>query len=82
MEYADKNIRVNCVLPGVIATPMFLSHFSPEDIEAFKRVLPARRLGTPEEVAQAILFAASDESSWMIGQVVFADGGITALHPS
>ena len=81
MEYADKNIRVNCVLPGVIATPTFISYFSSEAIENFKKILPARRLGQPEEVAQAILFAASDESSWMTGQVVFVEGGITALHP-
>jgi NAD(P)-dependent dehydrogenase (short-subunit alcohol dehydrogenase family) len=81
IEYADSNIRVNCVLPGVIATPIFTRRFSEEAIEKLKNVMPARRLGQPEEVAQAILFAASDESSWMTGQVVFAEGGITALHP-
>jgi NAD(P)-dependent dehydrogenase (short-subunit alcohol dehydrogenase family) len=81
MEYGDQNIRVNCVLPGVIATPIFVSHFSPEAIEALKKVMPTRRLGQPEEVARVILFAASEESSWMTGQVVFVEGGITALHP-
>jgi NAD(P)-dependent dehydrogenase (short-subunit alcohol dehydrogenase family) len=81
MEYADKNIRVNCVLPGNIATPMFISHWSPKGIERIKNISPTKRLGQPEEVAQAILFAASDESSWMTGQVVFAEGGITALQP-
>ncbi len=81
MEYADKNIRVNCVLPGNIATPMFVSHFSSEGIDRIKNISPTHRLGQPEEVAQAVLFAASDESSWMTGQVVFVEGGITALQP-
>ncbi len=81
MEYADKNIRVNCVLPGVIATHMMYSLCSPEDIEHLKKVTPTRRLGQPEEVARAILFMASDESSWTTGHVVITDGGISALHP-
>jgi len=81
MEYADKNIRVNCVLPGVIATPMLFSFNSIEAIDHLKTITPGRRLGQPEEVAQAILFMASDESSWITGHEIIADGGISALHP-
>lgn len=81
MEYADKNIRVNCVLPGVIATPMLFSFNSIEAIDHLKTITPGRRLGQPEEVAQAILFMASDESSWTTGHEIIADGGISALHP-
>ena len=52
-----------------------------ERVEHLKKVTPTRRLGQPEEVARAILFMASDESSWTTGHVVITDGGISALHP-
>jgi NAD(P)-dependent dehydrogenase (short-subunit alcohol dehydrogenase family) len=81
MEYAARNIRVNCVLPGVIATDMLFNLSSPRAVERLKKVTPIQRLGKPEEVAQAILFLASDDSSWTTGHVVISDGGISALHP-
>lgn len=74
-EVGPSGIRVNCVAPGVIATAM-LSGFSAEDLQALAEGTPLGRLGTPEDVARAILFLASDESSFITGQVVCPNGGL------
>ncbi len=81
IEYASKNIRVNCVAPGHIATPMLLNSWSQEGLKRFKGIAPQGRLGKPEEVAQAVLFLAGDESSHITGQTVVIDGGVTARIP-
>jgi len=74
-ELGRYNIRVNAVAPGMILTEMLLS--MPEDIvEAFKQRPPLKRLGTPEEVANLYLFLASDEASYISGDVIRVDGGI------
>lgn len=80
VEYAPENIRVNAVIPGQIQSvrtePYFQSFEDPE--EARHRVLrsfPLRRLGTPEDVAQAVLFLASDDASWVTGSQLVVDGG-------
>jgi 3-oxoacyl-[acyl-carrier protein] reductase len=74
-ELGRYNIRVNAVAPGMILTEMLLS--MPEDIlEAFKQRPPLKRLGTPEEVANLYLFLASDEASYISGEVIRVDGGI------
>jgi 3-oxoacyl-[acyl-carrier protein] reductase len=74
-ELGRYNIRVNAVAPGMILTDMLLS--MPENIlEAFKQKTPLKRLGTPEEVANLYLFLASDESSFISGEVIRVDGGI------
>ena len=75
-ELAGDGIRVNCVAPGAIETSMFDE--VPEKVkEKFLRRIPLGRLGTPEDVARLHLFLASDEASYMTGQTVFCDGGIT-----
>lgn len=81
IEYAQKNIRVNAVAPGTIETPMLQGG----DPERMKRVLswlmnmhPVGRFGKPEEVANAILFLASDEASFITGANLAVDGGYTA----
>ena len=75
-ELAGDGIRVNCVAPGAIETRMFDE--VPEKVkEKFLRRIPLGRLGTPEDVARLHLFLASDEASYMTGQMVFCDGGIT-----
>ncbi|KKS18981.1 MAG: Short-chain dehydrogenase/reductase SDR [Candidatus Roizmanbacteria bacterium GW2011_GWC2_41_7] len=76
IELAPYNIRVNVVSPGAIDTPMI----DPvkQDKAAMAGILarvPLRRVGKPEEVANAVLFLASDESSYMTGSVVVVDGG-------
>ena len=75
-ELAGDGIRVNCVAPGAIETSMFDE--VPEKVkEKFLQRIPLGRLGPPEDVARLHLFLASDEASYMTGQTVFCDGGIT-----
>jgi 3alpha(or 20beta)-hydroxysteroid dehydrogenase len=76
MELARHRIRVNSVHPGVIETPM-LEINTPEMNEAMVRHAPMRRIGQPSEIAAAVLFLASDESSFMTGAHVPVDGGAT-----
>jgi len=76
MELARHRIRVNSVHPGVIETPM-LEINTPEMNEAMVRHAPMRRIGQPLEIANAVLFLASDESSFMTGAHVPVDGGAT-----
>ena len=75
-ELAGDGVRVNCIAPGAIETSMFDE--VPEKVkEKFLQRIPLGRLGTPEDVARLHLFLASDEASYMTGQTVFCDGGIT-----
>lgn len=74
-ELGPSNIRVNCVAPGVIDTEMN-AHLSPEDLSALADETPMGRIGTPEEAAAAITFLASDEASFLTGQVVAPNGGL------
>ena len=83
LDYAKQNIRCNCVCPGWVDTPINYAHAEMlggldkvyEDIDSFQ---PIGRPGEPSEVANLILFLASDESSLMTGSIVTADGGMTA----
>lgn len=78
LDYADQGIRVNCVCPSATRTPMFLTGSTDEIIEAFNAVFPPRRVGEPEEVANLIVFLASDEASFLNGLNVPVDGGLLA----
>ena len=83
IEWAPRNIRVNVVAPGLTATPIIESSFQGRpDPEAYRREretqIPLQRLASPEEVADAILFLASSESSYITGAVLPVDGGYTA----
>lgn len=71
--YADK-IRVNCVCPGVIDTPIY----SIDDKERLKGKIPAKRLGTADEVARVVSFLASEEASYVNGAILTVDGGLTS----
>jgi NAD(P)-dependent dehydrogenase (short-subunit alcohol dehydrogenase family) len=76
VELAHLGIRVNAVCPGYIETPMSKEIDPPEFIEEFvKQYIPLNRPGKPEEIAPVFLFLASDESSFMTGQIIIADGG-------
>lgn len=77
LEYASEGIRVNSVHPGVIATPM-LEGLSAEERKALDTITPLGREGTPEEIANVVLFLASDEASFVTGAEIVADGGYTA----
>lgn len=74
-ELGGSNIRVNAVAPGMVLTEMLLS--MPEDaLETLKQKSPLKRVGTPEEVANLYLFLASDEASYISGEVIRIDGGM------
>ena len=74
MELAPSNIRVNCVAPGVIDTDM-VQVLGKEVLNELALQTPLGRLGTPEDIANAISFLASDEASFITGQVLVSDGG-------
>jgi len=73
-EVGPSGIRVNCVAPGVIDTEMN-SHLSEDDLRQLADNTPLMRLGTPEEVARAIYFLSSDDSSFITGQILCPNGG-------
>lgn len=74
VEYGDRNIRVNALCPGPIETPMIAS--APEPVLAsLKARIPMGRFGRPEEMAPVALFLACDDSSFVTGQGIIADGG-------
>ena len=77
LEYAPLGIRINAVSPGRVETPMMLAS-GIADMKAVAAGLPARRLGTPEEVAEAVVWLASDASSFVIGHNLSVDGGFLA----
>jgi NAD(P)-dependent dehydrogenase (short-subunit alcohol dehydrogenase family) len=77
LEYATRGIRVNAVAPGRIATEM-LTLAGGGQPERFAAILPMQRLGTPEEVAEAVLWLASDAASFVTGHILAVDGGYLA----
>ena len=79
IEYARKKIRVNAVCPGSVATPPLLRAIGEgEGRRLLEDHHPVGRIGLPEEIARVVLFLASEDSSFMTGSIVVADGGISA----
>lgn len=75
-EWARHNVRVNAVAPGYARTPMTEALMQDEKVyNSFLRRVPLRRLCTPQDVAQSVLFLASDNSSFITGHVLVLDGG-------
>jgi NAD(P)-dependent dehydrogenase (short-subunit alcohol dehydrogenase family) len=72
---APRRIRVNAVAPGPIWTPLIPATFPPEEVEQFGKDVPLGRPGQPEEVAPSYVFLASDDASYMSGQVLHPNGG-------
>jgi NAD(P)-dependent dehydrogenase (short-subunit alcohol dehydrogenase family) len=85
VDLRDRNIRVNVVAPGTVVTPGYKSELglTDEQIEEFKAqaavTTPLGRTGTPEEIAAAVLFLASNESSFVNGIELFVDGGAAQI---
>jgi len=77
-EYARRNVTANCVAPGFIGTPM-TDKLNEKQREAILTRVPAGRLGTPEEVAAAVLYLASDEAAYVTGQTLHINGGMAML---
>ncbi|MEH2433892.1 MAG: SDR family oxidoreductase [Nostoc sp.] len=80
VQYAKDNIRINAVCPGTIITPMVMEALSEETIKNYNNQYPIQRLGTPEEIAQAVLWLCSDSASFVIGHSLVLDGGLTIQH--
>ena len=83
LDHADQNVRVNCVCPGTTLTPLVEEAVAREADPAaalarLERVRPLNRLGRPEEIAEAIVFLASDVAAYATGAVLSVDGGYTA----
>lgn len=74
-EVGLSGIRVNAVSPGVIMTDM-MADFGEDDLAALREEIPLNRLGTPEDVASAVIFLASDEARYITGQVLSVNGGM------
>jgi NAD(P)-dependent dehydrogenase (short-subunit alcohol dehydrogenase family) len=79
-DYAPEHIRVNAIVPGTIDTPMNSVELSDPAIRRhFTEIAPARRLGTPDDLAGIAVFLASDDSDYCIGGIFTVDGGLTAV---
>ncbi len=75
-EYVSKNIRINTVLPSAVDTDLFRTRYpDPHDRECVARAMPIGRMGTAEEIANLIVFLASDKASFICGQHILIDGG-------
>ena len=80
-ELAPRRIRVNSIAPGAIRTPINRAAWeTPEALERLLRLIPSRRIGEPEDIAEAAVWLASDASDYVNGATLFVDGGMT-LYP-
>ncbi len=78
VEWGPSNVRVNCIAPGLIKTDFAKALWEDETVlEQRNRQTPLRRIGTPDEIAPVAVFLASSASSFMTGQTVVVDGGVT-----
>lgn len=73
--WAEKGIRVNCVAPGPIWTPLIPATMSPEEVKSFGQDVPLKRAGQPAELAAAYVLLASEDSSYMTGSTIQVTGG-------
>ena len=80
LRWAEAGVRVNCVCPGVIETPMTdVVSQNPEIKKTMEEMTPMKRLGQPEEIASAVVWLCSDQASFVTGHPMVIDGGATAV---
>jgi NAD(P)-dependent dehydrogenase (short-subunit alcohol dehydrogenase family) len=77
LELAAAGITVNAVAPGAVDTPLNVTAYTPEVRRAYEERIPLGRIGKPDEVADVVLFLASDAARYVTGQEVIVDGGLT-----
>jgi NAD(P)-dependent dehydrogenase (short-subunit alcohol dehydrogenase family) len=82
VEFARQGVRVNALCPGPIATPLLMELFAKDPTKAARRLVhvPMGRFGEPEEIAMAVVFLASDESSFITASTFLVDGGISGAY--
>jgi NAD(P)-dependent dehydrogenase (short-subunit alcohol dehydrogenase family) len=85
-EYASQGVRVNCIAPGTVETPLNVQVLArsrdPQALRAaWERMHPIGRLGQPIDIAYGALYLTSDESSWVTGQCLVIDGGLSSSGP-
>lgn len=80
-ELAPYNITVNAIAPGPILTPGVRSIWSEEDIRLQEMINPLKRFGLPKDVANVVVFLASDYAEFITGQLIIVDGGLTFVNP-
>jgi 3-oxoacyl-[acyl-carrier protein] reductase len=81
VELAGSGVRVNAVAPGAVLTPRVLQRTTPERLAEGAKAIPLGRQAQPEEIANAVLFLASDLASYITGHTLVVDGGATAQFP-
>ena len=81
LEWASAGITVNAVAPGIVDTPLFQA-FDAELQERLKKSVPVQRIGTPDDIAHAVLFFAQREASYITGQTLYVCGGRSLSSPS
>jgi NAD(P)-dependent dehydrogenase (short-subunit alcohol dehydrogenase family) len=81
-QYGKRGIRCNSIAPGVIATPALAANVPAELIAVYERSHLTPRLGRPEDIAEVVVFLATDAAAFITGQVLSVDGGLLAHHPA
>ncbi|MFM9051660.1 MAG: SDR family oxidoreductase, partial [Bacteroidota bacterium] len=75
LELGSRGVRCNAIAPGFIETEM-TAVLDPKTVEQWREQIPLKRGGTPQDIAQTVVFLASDMSSYITGQVIHVDGGM------
>jgi NAD(P)-dependent dehydrogenase (short-subunit alcohol dehydrogenase family) len=79
IEYGPAGVRFNAIAPGFVKTPRLAAAISPEDWKSIAEGIPLRRVASPSDIARAALFLASDQASYVTGNVLVLDGGLTGF---
>lgn len=82
VQYGKQGIRANAIAPGVIATPALEANVPAEQVAVYASNTLTPRLGSPEDIAAAVVFLASDAAGFITGQMLSVDGGLLAHHPT